>query len=181
MRYLIDDVLRLQIHSIYTSKYAVTYIVLKMIKAVIFDLGNTLVSEETGNAFPYAVEVLNQLKNKYKLALITNVHPTTTTEKVQEILAEAGIPDVFEVVVVSSEVGCSKPNPQIFEIALNGLDIEPEEAVMIGNISSTDIFGANRIGMKTVLFQPSNEYQRSDWENPDHTIHSLKDLTRLLE
>lgn len=152
-----------------------------MIKAVIFDLGNTLVSEETGNAFPYAVEVLNQLKNKFKLALITNVHHTTTTEKVQEILAEAGIPDVFEVVVVSSEVGSSKPNSQIFEIALNGLDIEPEEAVMIGNIISTDIFGANRIGMKTVLFQPSNEYQRSDWESPDHTIHSLKDLTRLLE
>lgn len=147
-----------------------------MIKAVIFDLGNTLVSEETGNAFPYAVEVLNQLKKKYKLALITNVHHTTTSEKVHEILAGAGIPEVFEVIVVSSEVGCSKPNPIIFEIALNGLGVEPEEAVMIGNIISTDVFGANRIGMKTVLFQSSENYLRSSWENPDHTIHSLREL-----
>jgi putative hydrolase of the HAD superfamily len=56
------------------------------------------------------------------------------------------------------------------------LDVEPEEAVMIGNTISTDIFGANRVGMKTVLFQPSSGYQRSDWETPDHTIHSLKEL-----
>jgi len=89
-----------------------------MIKAVIFDLGNTLVREDSGNAFPYAVEVLNELKDKYKLAMITNVHHTTTAEKVQEILVEAGIPDVFEVVVVSSEVGYAKPSPQIFKIAL---------------------------------------------------------------
>lgn len=151
-----------------------------MIKAVIFDLGNTLVSEDSGNAFPYAIEVLNQLKNKYKLALITNVHHTTTAEKVQEILDKAGIPDVFDIVVVSSDVGCSKPNPRIFEIALNSLDVEPEEAVMIGNIISTDIFGANRIGMKTVLFQPSETYQRSSWENPDHTVNSLRNLLDLI-
>ena len=147
-----------------------------MIKALIFDLGNTLVSEDTGNAFPYAVEVLHKLKDKYKLALITNVLHTTTAEKVQEILAEAGIPDVFEVVVVSSEVGYAKPSPRIFKIALDGLNVEPEEAVMVGNIISTDVFGGNRMGLKTVLFQPSETYQRSSWENPAYTINSLKDL-----
>ena len=41
---------------------------MNMIKAVIFDLGNTLVSEDTGDAFPFAIEVLTLLKNKYKLA-----------------------------------------------------------------------------------------------------------------
>ncbi len=147
-----------------------------MIKAIIFDLGNTLVRENSGIAFPYAVEVLNELKNRYKLALITNVLHTTTTEKVQEILAEAGIPDVFEVVVVSSEVGYAKPSPRIFKIALDGLNVDPKEAVMVGNLISTDVFGGNRMGLKTVLFQPSETYQRSSWENPDHTINSLKNL-----
>jgi len=139
-------------------------------------MGNTLVSEDSGNAIPYAVEVLYKLKNKYKLALITNVLHTTTAEKVQDILGEAGIPDVFEVVVVSSEVGYAKPSPRIFKIALDGLNVEPEEAVMVGNIISTDIFGANRLGMKTILFQPSDIYHRSSWEHPDHTINSLKEL-----
>lgn len=151
-----------------------------MIKAIIFDLGNTLVSEDSGDAFPYAIEVLNELKKKYKLALITNVLHTTTAERVHEILAEAGIPDVFEVVVVSSEVGYAKPSPQIFKIALDGLNVKPEEAVMVGNIISTDVFGANRLGMKTILFQPSDTYQRSSWEHPDHTIHSIKDLFEIV-
>lgn len=153
---------------------------LKMIKAIIFDLGNTLVSQETGNAFPYAVEVLNQLKTKYKLALITNAMPPTTSDRVQEILVEAGIPDVFEVVVVSTEVGFSKPYPQIFKIVLSRLNVEPEEAVMIGNTISTDIFGGNRVGLKTVLFQPTSEYQKSPWEHPDHTINSIEDLLEIV-
>jgi HAD superfamily phosphatase (TIGR01668 family) len=147
-----------------------------MIKAVIFDLGNTLVSQETGNAFPYAVDTLNQLKKKYKLGLICNVTPSTNSERVQNILSEAGIPDVFEVVVVSSEVGFSKPYPQIFEIVLNRLNVAPEEAVMIGNTISTDIFGGNRVGMNTVLIQDDEEYKRSEWETPDYTIHSLREL-----
>ncbi len=151
-----------------------------MIKAIIFDMGNTLVSEETGKAFPYAVEVLTQLKKKYKLALITNVRSSTTTERVNEIMAKAQIPEVFDIVVVSSVIGCSKPDPRIFEVALEALEVDPEEAVMIGNLVSTDIFGGNRVGMKTVLFQPSSEYQRSSWEHPDHTIHSLKDLLEIV-
>ena len=36
------------------------------------------------------------------------------------------------------------------------------------------------IGMRTVLFQPGQEYQRSEWETPDHTIHSLKELLELM-
>jgi HAD superfamily phosphatase (TIGR01668 family) len=147
-----------------------------MIKAVIFDLGNTLVSQETGNAFPYAVDTLNQLKKTYRLGLICNVTPPTNSERVQNILSEAGIPDVFEVVVVSSEVGFSKPYPQIFEIVLNRLNVEPEEAVMIGNTISTDIFGGNRVGMNTILIQDDEEYKRSEWETPDHIIQSLREL-----
>jgi putative hydrolase of the HAD superfamily len=82
----------------------------------------------------------------------------------------------FDVILVSSEVGISKPETGIFEIVLKPLNVEPEEAVMVGNTISTDIFGGNRVGMKTVLFQPEQEYQKSEWETPDNTIHSLKEL-----
>ena len=43
-----------------------------MIKAVIFDLGNTLMDQDTKEIFPYAVEILKELTGKYKLGLITN-------------------------------------------------------------------------------------------------------------
>lgn len=151
-----------------------------MLRAIIFDLGNTLIRQDDGRAFPHAIEVLTQLKNQYKLAIISNVLPTTTADVVHELLREAQLFDFFDVIVVSSEVEISKPDPRIFEIALDELDVKPEEAVMIGNTISTDIFGGNRVGMKTVLIQTGQEYQRSGWETPDHTIHDLKALLELI-
>jgi putative hydrolase of the HAD superfamily len=147
-----------------------------MLKVIIFDLGNTLIRQNEGSRFPHAKEVLTQLKNQFKLAPIANVLPTTTTERIHELLRKAELYDFFDVIIVSSEVGISKPEPHIFEIVLNGLNVEAEEAVMVGNTISTDIFGGNRVGMKTVLFQPEQDYRKSEWETPDHTIHSLKEL-----
>jgi len=99
---------------------------------------------------------------------------------VHELLREAKLFDFFDMIVVSSEVGVRKPDPRIFETVLEELNVKPEEAVMIGNTISTDIFGGNAIGMRTVLFQLGQEYQRSEWETPDHTIHSLKELLELV-
>ena len=151
-----------------------------MLKAVIFDLGDTLVSQESGRALPFAVEVLEGLRGRYRLALVTNTITDLTAEDIRGILGEAGVPDVFDVIVVSSEVGVSKPDPGIFELALEGLGVGPGEAVMVGNTVSTDVFGGNRAGMRTVLVQPGEEYRRSEWETPDHTVGSLKDLLEIV-
>jgi len=151
-----------------------------LLKAIIFDLGNTLVSQDTGRALPFAVEVLEELRGRYKLAAVTNTLSDLTAEDVRGILGEAGVPDVFDVIVVSSEVGVSKPEPGIFELALEGLGVGPGEALMVGNTVSTDVFGGNRVGMMTVLVQPGEEYRRSEWETPDHTVGSLKDLLELV-
>jgi len=151
-----------------------------LLKAIIFDLGNTLVSQESPRAFPHAVEVLEELKGRYRLALVTNTRSDMTTEDIKGLLREAGVPDVFDMMVVSGEVGVSKPDPRIFEIALEGLGVGPGEAVMVGNTVSTDVFGGNRVGIRTVLFQPGEEYRRSEWETPDHTVGSLKDLLELV-
>jgi putative hydrolase of the HAD superfamily len=155
-----------------------------VIKAIIFDLGNTLIVE--GNPlgritpFPEMRQVLTALKARYKLALITNVQSTTTREYVEAVLREVGIHDLFDVITVSSHVGVDKPNTRIFTMTLEQLHVQPEEAVMVGNIIATDIFGGNRVGMTTVLVQREHAYQRSSWETPDHTIGSLADLLSLV-
>ncbi|MCW4041775.1 MAG: HAD family hydrolase [Candidatus Bathyarchaeota archaeon] len=149
-----------------------------------FDLGNTLIIQ--GNplgriqTFPETHEVLQILNKQYKLALITNVYPTTTVEHVHEVLREANIHEYFDVITVSSGVGMSKPTAQIFEDTLRQLDVTPDEAIMVGNTISTDIFGGNCVGMTTVLIQHHEEYQPMDWEQPDHTIHSLNEILKFL-
>lgn len=150
-----------------------------MIKAVIFDLDNTLIGEKDRKTFPYAKEILTQLKNRYKLGPLSNTE-SRSSETVCDELREAELDGFFDVIVTACDAGIRKPNPRIFEIVLEKLGVKPDEAVMVGDIISTDIFGGNRIGMRTVLLQPSEEYQRSSWEHPDHTIKSLKEILELL-
>jgi len=151
-----------------------------MFKAIVFDLGNTLIEEGSGSLLPYTVSVLRELKKKYKLGLITNTLPETKKENVMNLLNKAGIGEYFDQILVSSELGFSKPDPHIFHLMLNILDVKPEESVMVGNTISTDIFGGNRVGMQTVLIQPEDEYNRSEWERPNHVIKSLNEISFIL-
>ena len=130
--------------------------------------------------FPEVQQVLHTLKKRFQLALITNVPSTVTVEYVHAGLRELGIHSYFDVVSVSSAVGCNKPQEQIFNLTLDQLHVKPEEVMMIGNTIATDIFGGNRIGMTTVLIQRTEQYQPSEWEQPDHTISSLTELLSLL-
>jgi putative hydrolase of the HAD superfamily len=151
-----------------------------MFKAIVFDLGNTLIEESSGSLLPFTASVLKELKKKYRLGLITNTLPETRKEKIMSILSEVGIGECFDEVLVSSELGFGKPDPRIFHLMLSALNVKPEESIMIGNTISTDIFGGNRVGMHTVLIQPEDEYNRSEWERPDHVIKSLDELNLIL-
>ena len=57
--------------------------------------------------------------------------------------------------VISQEAGVSKPDPRIFEIALDGID--PGEALMIGDGTGSDVLGANRAGVDMCWFNPKGK------------------------
>ncbi|MFQ6073968.1 MAG: HAD family hydrolase [Candidatus Bathyarchaeia archaeon] len=163
-----------------------------LIKAVLFDLGDTLIVEEavegrhlwevTLQKVPHVDEVLQALRQRYRLGIITNT-VTSREHHVRTALRRIGLEHYFDVILTSVDVGCDKPDEKIFLKALRALDVLPEEAVMVGNRISTDIVGANRIGMKTVLFKWNERYPEeagSPSEQPTHTISSLKELPRVL-
>ena len=56
-------------------------------------------------------------------------------------MRDASLPDYFEEIIISSELGYSKPDPSIFNLMLEKLDVKPDEEIMVGNTISTDIFG----------------------------------------
>jgi len=164
-----------------------------LIRAVFFDLGDTLVAEEsvgrkhlweaTLQKLPYLDEVLTELKKRgYKLGVITNT-VTSREEHVRMALRRIDVEKYFDVVVTSVDVGFNKPDERIFLTALKAINVKPEEAVMVGNRISADIVGGNRIGMKTILYKWNERYQdeiTSPEEQPTRTINSLKDLPRVL-
>lgn len=119
--------------------------------------------------------VLDQLKGKYKLLLITNGSPDLQNTKL-DITPE--LVPYFDQIVISGAFGKGKPDPSIFEHALSVLDIKKEQALMVGDNLMTDILGANRAGIKSVWV---NRHEKEKNEVcPDFEIKNLNELFPIL-
>jgi len=162
-----------------------------VIEAVYFDLGDTLVSEETtvydssGQAITASViegafEALEAIKKDgYRLGMIAN----GGSANIRSIIGKTGLEDYFNHIVISEEVGVEKPYQKIFDVALAKLGVKPEDSVMIGNNIDADILGANRVGMKSVWFKWNARYKDtidSNQEKPDFIINRLSQLPSLI-
>ncbi len=62
----------------------------------------------------------------------------------------AGLTELLDVIVISSEVGMRKPEPGIFQLALEQLGVDPLDAVFVGDRLDTDVQGAANVGMTTI-------------------------------
>lgn len=92
-------------------------------------------------------EILDWLKGKYKLLLLTNGAPDLQQEKLD------GVPRLapyFDHIVISGNFGQGKPAPALFRHAMDLLGIRADEGIMVGDKLTTDIQGANGVGMPSV-------------------------------
>lgn len=96
--------------------------------------------------FPDAAPCLDALRGSWALALVTNGASCVQREK----LAASGLADRFDAVVVSGDVGIGKPDPAIFERALEELGAGPADAVMVGDNLGKDVDGALAAGLGAV-------------------------------
>lgn len=109
------------------------------------------------------LETLPLLGNKYKLAVICNTG-ATPGKLLREIMKKDGIFEYFQIAVFSDELGWAKPNREIFAYTLRYLEVEASEAAHIGDDSSTDVKGANQIGMTSVWLAPrADESIKADY------------------
>ncbi|MBT8318991.1 MAG: YjjG family noncanonical pyrimidine nucleotidase [Gramella sp.] len=102
---------------------------------------------------PSAIDILEYLKPRYKLHIITNGFQEIQEKK----LRNAGILEYFGHVVNSEMAGVKKPNPSIFQMALNRAGASPESALMVGDSLEADILGAQAVGLHTLHFNAHND------------------------
>ena len=118
--------------------------------------------------FPWTVEILDQLRGEgYRVSVISN-----SDGRVEEQLHNLGMRGYFERVYDSRVVGIEKPQPGIYEMALNDLELQPEEAVFVGDMFHIDIWGANRAGIPGLHLDPLGLY--NEW--PGAHIQDLRQL-----
>jgi len=124
-------------------------------------------------AFPETEEVLEYLKGRYRLAVISNA----SSELPRYAIKRLGLESYFEVIVLSRDIGIRKPSPEIFKFTLQKLRLSSSQAVHVGDSMEKDVLGAKRAGMKAVWINRSGEEASVD---ADYVLRSISELTRIL-
>ncbi|WP_299097654.1 YjjG family noncanonical pyrimidine nucleotidase [Winogradskyella sp.] len=122
--------------------------------------------------FDGTIDILDYLRDKYQLHIITNGFEEAQERKMHN----ANIREYFETITNSEMVGVKKPNPKIFNFALDSAKASPEQSVMIGDSLEADIEGAHNIGMETIYF----DYKNLNNSNGYNRITTLKSLENYL-
>src|ERR1700743_3256588 len=102
------------------------------------------------NLFPHAHETLQYLQAKYKLHLISNGFKEASTLKI----GNTNLGPYFENVIISEIVGINKPDPAIFQHALDLAAAQKHESLMLVNSLEADVYGALNFGLDAIYFNP---------------------------
>jgi len=110
---------------------------------------------------PFAKEVLARLHTKYHLAIISDAG-LTPGRMVRQLMERDGLLDYFDVQTFSDETLYTKPKIVQFHSTLKQLNVEPAEAVHIGDLVRTDVVGAKNAGMKAIRFSGATLTEQDD-------------------
>ncbi len=123
--------------------------------------------------------VLPALADCYALAIISDTG-LTPGHILHEVLKRDQVADHFAHMTFSDQLGSSKPHPDNFLHTLQALEVEPHEAVHIGDLLRTDIAGARQIGMRAVQYVGLYQDDAKLEVTPDAVIQNHQELGPLL-
>ena len=117
--------------------------------------------------FPGARQALQSLAAEFRLIALTNGNAD-----IQRI----GIGKYFVDAISSADVGASKPDPRMFNAPLDSLDLQPHQAIHVGDSLIDDISGAHQVGMLTVWVNLKQEALTDSQVAPHATATHLSQL-----
>lgn len=98
------------------------------------------------------VQYIRELHRGYKTALLSNA----TAELREQIASKWHMDDAFDLLVISGEVGTTKPEPKIYQLALEGLGVEAQQAIFVDDVSR-NVDGARSVGMNAIQFRSARQ------------------------
>ena len=127
--------------------------------------------------YPHVRDVLDQLKERYIFAAVSDGQSLWAKPE----MCAAGLEEYFSTVIVSGDHGFRKPDPRMYTAALEQYSLKPQEVIFVGNDMFRDIYGAGKLGMKTVFFKSNQGDHKSRGIEADYIIYDFSELPRAVE
>ena len=164
------------------------------IRAILFDLGDVIMREETevrdedwntltAELVDGMSQALRALKaRRYPFGLVAD----TRSKTAWNVLHQHDLHDLFDALAISEQVGCEKPDARIFRAALDALDIAPADyarVLMVGNNLGRDVRGANQLGLVSIWFHWNDRYMPDPdiVDPPAYEVHTAQELLELID
>lgn len=131
-------------------------------------------SEECLQPNPNAVKTIQSLDQAgVYLGIISDID----TWEADAMLAQFGVDNCFDHVTTSEEIGCTKPEPAMFDAALEKAAVEPEGSLYVGDRYEHDMKGGSQAGLATVAYGGS----AAEHADSDAVAYAIDDLTTLCD
>jgi len=102
------------------------------------------------------VALIGELQSQFTIAVVSNAE----SDFLRQLIKEHNLEPLFEHIVISSEVGYPKPSPEIFQHALERLQISPEEAIFIDD-NPDNVTAAEQLGITSICHTDATSLRRS--------------------
>jgi len=126
--------------------------------------------------YPEVRNILEALVRRYKLAALSDAQSAWAVPEMRAL----GLDRLFNPIVVSGDYGYRKPDRRIFQTALDGLGLKPENVLFVGNDMYRDVHGARQLGLKTVYFSSNQGRKTAAGAEPDYIIYQFAELPQAI-
>lgn len=116
--------------------------------------------------------MLEWLHERYPMMLVSNFYGN-----IDEVLRDYGIRHLFKGIIESAVVGVRKPNPTLFRLGVDALELEPHEVLVVGDSLRKDIEPAEKLGCHVLWLKGKGWTADEDRQTHPHTITSVTQVT----
>lgn len=144
-----------------------------------YDFAKSYMKHLSHASFLYddSINLVESLHKNYRLSIVTNGLKDVQNNRIRKSI----IGKYFEDIVISEEIQVSKPNPKIFEYALNNMNhTDKRNVLMVGDSLTSDIQGGINFGIDTCWFNPNKIINKTEIK-PTYEISNLMELKNILK
>ena len=116
--------------------------------------------------------MLEQLNERYPMMLVSNFYGN-----IDEVLRDYGIRHLFKGIIESAVVGIRKPNPTLFRLGVDALELPPEQVLVVGDSLRKDIEPAEQLGCHVLWLKGKGWTDAEDQQTHPHTITRIGEVT----